>query len=345
MKTKKIFAIMMIFILMIVSLGGCTPKQESAGTETAPKAPEKQFVTIVTGSTGGTYYPVGTILATLWSEKLGDLGVVASAQSSGGSVENLNMLKAEEAQLGIAVASLGYFAMIGQENFASNQFEDVRMVTGLWPELSQIVVTEASGINSIADIKGHSINVGGAGSGTEYSTLKILNVLGGLSKGDYRAEHLGYSEASSAMQNGQLDGMNAEAGIPTSSVSEIFASKTDVKMLEFSDEDYKKLKEAAPQYGQFTVPAGLYPGLDKDVKVVGIKSALFTNASADEELIYNLTKTMYEYYEEIKGSHMALETVTLENAVQGLPPVPLHPGAAKYYQEKGIEIPSELMPK
>jgi len=330
-------------VLLIGSLAGCSASAP-AGEEPAPKA-EKEFVTIVTGSTGGTYYPVGTILATLWSEKLGDQGIVAAAQSSGGSVENLNMLKSNEAQLGIAVASLGYFAYAGEEGFVDNQFEDIRLITGLWPELSQIVVTEASGINSLADVAGHSINVGGAGSGTEYGTLKMLEIIGGLTTDDYTAEHLGYSEASSAMQNGQLDAMNAEAGIPTSSVSEIFASKTKVKMLSFTDEEYATLKAEAPQYGRFTVPAGLYPGLDEEVVTVGIKSALFTNASVDEDLVYQLTKTMYEYYEEIVGSHQALESVTLDNAVDGLPPVPLHPGAVKYYQEKGIEIPSEMLPQ
>ncbi len=340
MNLKKTITLVLLVTIFALTLAGCGSSQGGDGTP----APEKEFVTIVTGSTGGTYYPVGTILATLWSEQLGDKGVVAAAQSSGGSVENLNMLKSNEAQLGIAVASLGYFSMTGQEGFEGNEFEDIRLVTGLWPELSQIIVTERSGINSIADIAGHSINVGGAGSGTEYSTLKILEVLGGLSVDDFRPEHLGYSEASSAMQNGQLDAMNAEAGIPTSSVSEILASKTNVKMLEISDEEYQTLKAVAPQYGQFTVPAGLYSGIDEEIQTVGIKSALFTNASVDEELIYDLTKTMYEYYEDIVGSHQALESVTLDSAVEGLPPVPLHPGAARYYEEKGIEIPADLMP-
>ncbi len=337
MKMKKVLSGLLVTTMLMASLSGCGGSGEGKV--------DKQFVTVVTGSTGGTYYPVGTILSTLWSEKLGDTGVVSSAQSSGGSVENLNMLKSEEAQLGISVASLAYFAMTGQEKFEGNEFKDVRLVSGLWPELSQFVVTEKSGINSIKDFKGHSINVGGAGSGTEYTTLKILEILSGLKPGDYKAEHLGYGEASSAMQNGQLEAMNAEAGIPTSAVSEIFASKTPVKMINFTEEEYETLKKEAPQFGYYTVPAGLYSGLDEEVKTVGIKCGLFTNANVDEELIYNLTKTMYESREEIVGSHKALESVTLENAVNGLPPVPLHPGALKYYQEKGIEIPEELIAK
>ncbi|WZL74406.1 TAXI family TRAP transporter solute-binding subunit [Clostridiaceae bacterium 35-E11] len=340
MKHKKILALFLVSLFLIMSLTGCGQKTETSSDE----KPTTQYVTIVTGSTGGTYYPVGTIFSTLWNEKLGDQGVVASVQSSGGSVENLNMLKSGEAQLGIAMANLTLFAHEGEGKFEGNQFEDVRFVTALWPDVTQFVVTEGSGINSISDFKGQKINVGGAGSGTEYSCKLIFEHVGGLTFDDVNTEHLGYFEASSAMQNGQLDGMNAEGGLPTSAVSEIFASKTPVKMLEFSDADYEKLHKIAPYYGQFTVPGGLYSKLDKDVKTVGIKSALIASADLDEDLVYELVKSIYESYDEIASSHKALEFVKLEEAIKGLPPVPLHPGAVRYYQEKGIEIPEELLP-
>lgn len=343
MRFKKVVLILLIAILIVTMVVGCS-SQTNTSSEGSGKKGEKQFVTIVTGSTGGTYYPVGTILATLWNEKLGEQGVVASAQSSGGSVENLNMLNKGEAQLGIAMANLTLFAYKGEQRFQDNQFENVRFIAALWPDVTQFVVTKDSGINTVADIKGKRFNVGGAGSGTEYSTKLILENIGGITFDDMQAEHLGYFEASSAMQNGQLSGMNAEGGIPTSAVSEIFASNTPVKMLEFSDEDFKKLHDVAPYYGQFTVPAGLYSNLDKEIKTVGVKSALVASADLDEELVYNLVKTMFENYESIVGSHKALEAVSLEEAIKGLPPVPLHPGAVRYYKEKGIEIPVELLP-
>ena len=330
MKFKKLFVLSLVLVVAIASFAVSSDAK-------------RIFVTTVTGSTGGTYYPVGTIFSTLWNGKLSEMGVVASAQSSGGSVENLNMLKGGEAQLGIAMANLTLFAHNGEGKFENNQFENVRFITALWPDVTQFVVTEASGINSLADFKGKSLNVGGAGSGTEYSCRVILDSVAGLSFDDIRAEHLGYFEASSAMQNGQLDGMNAEGGIPTSAVSEIFASKTNVKLLPFSDEDYHKIHEVAPYYGQFTIPAGLYANSDEDVKTVGIMSTLICSADLDEELVYNLVKAIYENREEIAGSHKALENVTLENALKGLPPVPLHPGAVKYYKEKGLDIPQELL--
>ncbi|QXM05237.1 TAXI family TRAP transporter solute-binding subunit [Crassaminicella indica] len=340
MRKRKILSLLLAFVLVVAVFAGCGQKTETSTNE----KPSKQFVTIVTGSTGGTYYPVGTIFSSLWNEKLGDRGVVASVQSSGGSVENLNMLKAGEAQLGIAMANLTLFAYKGEGKFKDNQFDKVRFVTALWPDVTQLVVTEDSGIDSLSDLKGKRFNVGGAGSGTEYSCKLMFEHVGGLTFDDVNTEHLGYFEASSAMQNGQLDGMNAEGGLPTSAVSEIFASKTPVKMLEFSDEDYKKLHDVAPYYGQFTVPSGLYSKLDKDIKTVGIKSTLIASADLDEDLVYELVKSIYENYDEISDAHKALEFVRLEEAIKGLPPVPLHPGAVKYYKEKGIEIPEELLP-
>ncbi|MCT4595806.1 MAG: TAXI family TRAP transporter solute-binding subunit [Anaeromicrobium sp.] len=336
---KKVISLFMV-ILLVLSLGACGQESTESGSDTSN---EKQFVTVVTGSTGGTYYPVGTIFSTLWNEKLGHKGVVASVQSSGGSVENLNMLKDGEAELGIAMGNLTLFAYKGEGKFKDNKFENVRFVTALWPDVTQIVVTEDANVNSLSDLKGKRFNVGGAGSGTEYSTNLILENVAGITFKDIEAEHLGYFEASSAMQNGQLTGMNAEGGLPTSAVSEVFASKTKVKMLEFSNEDYDKLHDVAPYYGQFTVPSGLYSNLDKDVKTVGIKSTLIASADLDEDLVYELVKNIYENYDEISSSHKALEFVKLEEAIKGLPPVPLHKGAVRYFKEKGIEIPKELL--
>ncbi len=336
----KRFGAILLAAVMLFSSAGCSNTAQESGSES--KAPEKQFVTVVTGSTGGTYYPVGTIFSTLWNEKLGDQGVIASVQSSGGSVENLNMLKNGEAQMGIAMANLTLFAYEGSGKFEGNQFEDVRFVTALWPDVTQFVVTEDSGINSVSDLKGKAFNVGGAGSGTEYSSKVILDAVAGISFDDITAEHLGYFEASSAMQNAQIDGMNAEGGIPLSAVSEVAASKTAVKLLEFTDAEYEKIKNVAPYYGQFTVPANLYAGIDKDIQTVGIKSTLITSANMDEDVVYNLVKEIYENHDVIKGDHKALEVVTIEEALKGLPPVPLHKGAIKYYEEKGITVPDHL---
>ncbi|SFH57715.1 hypothetical protein SAMN05192551_101610 [Tindallia magadiensis] len=343
MNWKKRTIFILVAMLMLGSFTACGGNDQAEG-DGGESRPERQFVTIVTGGTGGTYYPVGTILATLWNEELGHLGVNASAQSSGGSVENLNMLKDGEAHLGIAMANLTLFAYEGQQRFQDNQFEGVRFVTALWPDVTQFVVTESSGIETLSDIAGNSFNVGSAGSGTEYSSNIILEEVAGLSLDDVHVEHLGYTEASSAMQDGQLDGMNAEGGIPTSAVSEIFASRTAVRMLEFSDEDYQTLHAVAPYYGQFTVPGGMYTGLDEDVQTVGVKSALIASEDLDADLVYEMLVAMYDHLEEIQEAHEALRSVTLEESVKGLAPVPFHDGAIRFYEERGIEIPEDMRP-
>ncbi len=338
---RKLLPLLLVVAFVGLFAVGCG-SDDAASKDDAK--PDKQFVTIVTGSTGGTYYPVGTIVANLWNDKLGDTGVVASAQSSQGSVENLNMLNSGEAQLGIAMSNMSYFAYQGTQAFKDNKFEKARFVTGLWPDVSQFVVTKESGIESVADLAGKRFSVGGAGGGTEYSTKMILDAVAGLSFEDVEIEYLGYSDSSGAIQNGQLDGMNAEGGVPTSAVSEITASRTPVNILEFGDEEYAKLKEKAPYYVQYTIPAGTYPSVDNEIQTVGVKSALVASADLDTDLVYNLVKTMYENLSDVKASHKALEYLSLERASTGMPPVPLHAGAVKYYKEVGIDIPDELIP-
>ncbi|NPV70140.1 MAG: TAXI family TRAP transporter solute-binding subunit [Firmicutes bacterium] len=347
-------ASVLVVVAVVLSFSACSgqqpapePKKEVQPAQPVPQQPQqggKKFITIVTGSTGGTYYPVGTILANLWNEKLGSTGVAASAQSSGGTVENLNMIKGGEAQLAIAMTNLSLFNFQGAERFQGKANPKLRFLTALWPDVTQFVVTQASGINSIKDIKGKRFCVGAAGSGTEYSTRMILKVIGGLTFDDIRKEHLGYFESSQAMQNGQMDGMNAEGGVPTSAVSEIFASATRVKLLEFSDDDYKKLSKEVPFYVQHVIPANTYKGQDRDVKTLGVKCAIVGNSDLPEDLVYNLVKTMYENLASTKTAHKALEYLTLEKAVQGLPPVPLHKGALKYFKEKGLKVPDDLVP-
>lgn len=303
---------------------------------------EKQFVTVVTGGTGGTYYPIGTIFANLWNQKLGDKGIKASAQSSGGSVENLSMLQTKEAQLGIAVGALASDAQMGQNSFTNNEYPEVRLVTGLYPEIEQFVVTKSSGITSIADIKGKRFSVGDIGSGAERSALSILETIAGLTTADFKDEHLGFSVSSAAMQNGQLDAMMIEGGVPTSAVAEIAASNTPVMLLSISESDFEKMRNVNPSWGYFTIPAGTYTNIDTDTKSVGIRSALVTDASVDEELIYQLVKTLYDNMDSIRSGHAVLSYVTKEDAVKNLPAIKLHSGALRYFEEEGIKIPAGM---
>ncbi|AER66247.1 TRAP transporter solute receptor, TAXI family [Thermovirga lienii DSM 17291] len=303
-----------------------------------------EFVTIVTGSTGGTYYPVGTILANHFNQKLLKSGYKFSAQSSGGTTENLDMLKKSEAQMAIAMCNLTGFAYTGTNRYEGKPNPNLRYVIGLWPEVSQFVYAKSSGIKGWSDLKGKKIAVGPAASGTEFSTRTILKAVAGLTFDDITPEYLGYSEASQALQNGRIDAALLEAGYPTSAVTELYAGKTEVDMLIFDDEAKKKLFEAAPWYAPVTVPAGTYPKQDKDLPLVGVKCALLAHPDVKEEVVYNALKVIYEDREDLLKEHAVFYKVDFENPLAGLYGAPLHPGAVKFFKEKGLNIPEELLP-
>jgi len=303
-----------------------------------------KFVTIVTGSTGGTYYPIGTILANHFNTALMDKGYKWSAQSSGGTVENLDMMQRSEAEMAIAMANLTGFAYTGPVRYEGKKIENLRYVMGLWPDVTQFVVSGSSGIKTWADLKGKKVAVGPAASGTEFSSRVLLKALAGLTFDDIRAEYVGYSEASQALQNGQLDAFNAEAGVPVAAVAELYAGRQEVNMLEFSPEDIATLKKEAPFYAAVLIPAGTYPNQEKELRVAGIKSALLVGKDVPEELVYDMLKVVYSKKEDLKNEHAAFTKVDFDNPVDGLYGAPLHPGAVKFFKEMGMTIPQELLP-
>lgn len=302
------------------------------------------FITIVTGSTGGTYYPVGTILANHFNTTLLKKNFKWSAQSSGGTAENLEMLKKNEAEMAIAMANLTGFAYTGTVRYEGKKFDNLRFVMGLWPDVTQFVYRKDAGIKSWQDLKGKKIAVGPAGSGTEFSSTVLLKSLGGLTFSNILAERVGYSEGAQAMQNGMIDAFNAEAGIPTSAVAELMAGRTNVGILEFSDADMAKLKTEAPYYSRVVIPANTYSKQDKPIRVAGIKSALIVDKSLSEDIVYEMLKVIYAERAEMLKKHAAFTQVDYDNPIDGLFGAPLHPGAVKFFREKGIQIPKELLP-
>ncbi|WP_300522740.1 TAXI family TRAP transporter solute-binding subunit [Aminiphilus sp.] len=303
-----------------------------------------QFLTIVTGSTGGTYYPVGTILANHFNKELGDKGYKWSAQSSGGTAENLEMLKKGEAEMAVAMANLTGFAYTGTVRYEGNKIDNLRYLMGLWPDVTQFVYRADAGIKTWADLKGKKIAVGPAGSGTEFSSRVLLKGLAGLTFEDIIPERVGYTEGSQLLQNGQIHAFNAEAGIPTGAVAELMASRTAVGVLEFSEEDLEKLKTEAPFYAKVVIPAGTYPKQEKELHVAGIKSALIVDKDVPEEIVYEMLRVIYGNREQMEKEHAAFTRINYDNPVDGLFGAPLHPGAVKFFEEKGVAIPDELRP-
>ncbi len=301
---------------------------------------------ITTATTGGTYYPVGVGMATLWTTKLKSQGIRVAAQSSAGSVENIQLLENGEAELAILQAPTTYLALNGLGPFKGHPKKHFLAITALWPNVEEFVLVEKKvKTGRVPDVKGTKFVLGRSGSGTEQSTRLILSAFGINPDKDLKPVYLGYNEAANAIINGQVDGASLVGGIPIAAVTRIFATPNiKVRILEFTDEDLARIDKKYPGlWFRYIIPKGTYPGLDHDVKSAAHTNFLGVKDDLDPDLVYTLTKTLFENLPYMYKIHKAAKHIKLENALNGLP-VPLHPGAYRYYKEKGLKIPARLIP-
>jgi len=338
MKFSKFVGLFAVFALVACLFAFTAPI-------TAEGAAKPVNLIIATATTGGTYYPIGVGMASLWSIKLAkDHGIQVQPITSAGSGENINMLRNKEVDLAILQGLFGKSAWRGLGNYKDNPLKTFRSVTMLWPNVEHFVVrADKVKTGNASDIKGLRFSIGRAGSGTERSGLTIMSALG-MGRDDVEGVYLGYFESSSAMKDKRIDGANIPAGPPVAAVTDLFAAPgLDVVILEFTDDQLKAVNEqtAYPGY-RYMIKAGTYPGQDKDVPTIAQPNLLVCREDTSEAVVYQLTKTLFENPAFLKQVHKMGEWITLENAISGLP-APLHPGAVKYYQEKGLRIPPELI--
>lgn len=304
---------------------------------------------LATASTGGTYYPVGVALATLAKVKLEPSeGIGMSAISSAGSGENVRLIREGEAQFGILQGLFGYYAATGTGPLSEvGPQEDLRSVTMLWQNVEHFVVSsDVAGdgtIGAMVDLKGEAMAFGAQNSGTIGSNSTILSGFGINIEEDYELVFGGYGPAAEALQNGQVKGLGAPAGVPVGAISQLMASAGDgVTLLNFTDEQLMTADADRGLWTRYTIPAGTYPGQDADVQTIAQPNFLATSADLPEEHVYLLTKTIYENLPFLQAIHPATKVMAIENAIAGLP-LPLHPGALRYYQEVGITVPERLI--
>lgn len=335
MKLNKVLLILVLFLTTVV-VSACGGSSTSGGKKS-------QFLTIATASTGGTYYPIGVGMGNLWSEKLKDKGIKATGQSSAGSVENIDLLKKGEAQLAILQGLIGAQAYSGKGNFQGNEYKDLRTISMLWPNVEHFVLmNDKIESGNISDIKGNSFSVGPQASGTEQSTLVIMEALG-LTKEDITPEYLGYDDTISAMRDGRLDGGSLPAGVPVAAITDMYASGVDASVLEVTDEQLEEINSIFNTWYRFEIPAGTYPKVDKVINTIAQPNLLAVSKELDEDTVYTLTKSLYENLDEMYKVHNSAKNITLETALDGLP-APLHAGAYKYFKEAGLDIPDNLVP-
>ncbi|MBF8435547.1 TAXI family TRAP transporter solute-binding subunit [Halanaerobiaceae bacterium Z-7014] len=305
-----------------------------------------EFIGIATGSTGGTFYPVGVTIATVIEDAIGEeMNVRFSAHTSGGSADNLQMLAYNEIEMAIVGAVPTSQAYLGVEQYEGAEIKNLRYVTALYPEVIQFVYRLDSDIETVHDLVGKRVALGPPGGGGTFYTPPIFEAVGDFTEADLRAEYMGYSDSAQAMQNNLISAAYLGASYPTAAVSELFASPVNVDIIEFTDDEIADLQELAPYFTKVVIPEGTYPGQDRNLSVVGFKTAIVVTEDVSEDIIYAMLNAFYlEELEELHERQSALKPVVLEEAIAGLSGAPLHPGAVRFYEEQGFEIPEELLP-
>jgi len=310
---------------------------------------ESKYV-IATASTGGTYYPVGVGIATIASLKLAKKHKTTfSAITSAGSGENVDMLQKGEVNFAILQGLFGSMAWQGKAKYDGQPKKNLRSITMLWQNVEQFTIrkefAKTGNINDLKNLYGERFSIGGRSSGSRVSAETIMSSLG-IDFNKMNIQYLGYTPSSTALQDGKIDGMNTPSGPPTSAVTNAFASigNDKIRVLDFNEKDLKKINDNYPVWTPFTIKAGTYPGQTKNINTIAQPNLLVVTKDTPEETVYLLTKTIYENLPFLNSVHKATKAMSLDKAISGLP-MPLHPGAARFYKEQGIKIPATLIAK
>ena len=286
-------------------------------------------ISIATGGTGGVYFVYGGALADQISQNVE--GVEATAESTSASVDNMRLIADESSDVAFSLADTAADAVEGRE-----QFEEpvpAQALAQLYINYTQIVAPEGAGIGSVEDLRGKRVSVGDPGSGTEIIALRILEAAGLDPDADIDRQQLGVDESVGAVRDGNLDAFFWSGGLPTGAVTDL--ATTDRIVLIPNAEYVAPLREEyGDVYREATIPAGTYEGFDEDVAVVGVPNYLVVNESMDEELAYQITKVLFDQQEALARAHPEARNLNIETAPQA-PPLELHPGAQRYYDEAG----------
>jgi TRAP transporter TAXI family solute receptor len=293
----------------------------------------KQYIRMGTAGSSGTVYPLCNQIAQVWNAKIP--GVQASAQATAGAAQNLRLLADKEAEIGICYGGMQYYAFYGHEMYEGNPMKWLRGLFNLHPVIVHFVVRADSGVQTLSDLRGKKVAIGAIGSGLEIMTREILGVHGinTRDKKDLQAQYIGLGEAADQIKNGFIDGASITGGLPTSVIIDL-ATSTNIRLITIDDAMMSKVCERYPFYFPVTIPAGTYPRQTQSVQAVASAQWLVTRGDLGEDLIYNLTKTLFENLDMIHTTEIGRLT-TLDKAVEGQA-IPLHPGAERYFREVGI---------
>lgn len=340
---KKTLSLALVAAMTVGVLAGCgsngssnsgsasngSASASSAQTE-GPHAPVT--INFPTASASGALYAVGAAITNLWDTQI-DF-VSASSQASNGGIDNLTQVSEGEAQVSIAISSNCYQCLNGTDSFEGYAYDDLKVIAGLYFNPNQVVVTEASGINDLAGVKGKRFAVAAAGSSVEGECKNHFTAAGLTYPDDIQAEYIAFGDAADMLSNGTIDGAWIMSGAPAAAVSQAVSS--GCKLVNISDDVISTLQADYPWYAPYTIPAGTYPNQDEDVQTSAIKMVMFCRGDLDEETVYQMTRTFWENIDQLGEAQGNLKGLTAEEAVKDIADLPIHAGAEKYYKEIGV---------
>src|SRR6266545_5712711 len=321
-KSMKIFVSIIVGVALALSGGA--------------HAQEKYSLSIATGGTGGVYYPLGGGLANLLSKYVP--GMQATAEVTGGSVDNLKLIATGKPYIAFSMADAGQDAYRGEDKFKGTKVP-LRTLMILYPNRMHVVSIEGAGVTTMADLKGKRVSTGSPGSATEVMAFRVIEAAGLDRDRDMTRERLGVAESVNALKDRKIDAFFWVGGLPTAAVTDLAATpNTKIKMIDHADVVDKMNAKYGGLYTTGVIPAKTYPGQDKDNSIAVVQNILVSNAKMADKVAYDIVKTFIEKRDELVAVHGEAKSIAIENQLLKNSPIPWHPGAVKYYAEKGVKM-------
>jgi len=313
---KRALIILTVLVMVTVSFTACRP--------------EARFITIATGGTGGPMNIIGVNIAEILNAHVRN--IQASATVTTASVVNVQLLQQKEADIAFAMNDVVFYAFSGTEMFENEKLDNLAGMAALYPNFVQVFVRADSPIQSIADLRGRRVGVGAAGSGSEVSARQILNAHG-ITYDDIRADFLSFAEAAEGIRNGTVDAAFLTSGLPNSSLMEL-ATTTAIRFIPIEAGVVSALATEYPFYFSIDIPVGTYRGQDTPIATAAVTAILVVRKDLPEDLVFDMTKAIFDNLETLQRSHSSAALISLDRIRNGMP-IPLHPGAERYFRQKG----------
>ena len=298
-------------------------------------AQQQNRISITTGGTGGVYYPLGGGMANILSKYVP--GLQATAEVTGGSVDNLKLLGAGKSEVAFSMVDASWDAYNGFDKFKDGKV-NARTLMVLYPNRTQIVTVDGTGINKLADLKGKRVSTGAPGSGVEIVTFRVLEAVGLDPKRDMKQERLSVAESANAIKDRKIDAFFWVGGVPTAAITDLAATPgVKIKLIDHAEANDAMNKKYGALYAKGTIPAGAYSGQDKPSEIIDIWNILVVSEKMSDAMAYSIVKTLFEKKAELVAVHREAENIELKNQALASP-LPFHPGARKYLEEQGIKV-------